>query len=121
MDVSSSSKAKATARNVNARRRNNGNNYTNQTASNITTAVNNSGSSRKSSLHDRPTQASAEKRYAQLLHYTDAQQSATNSTSNTPARGYPSLSKHKKYIYTEHILHRHNAYAWLKLLAHSVG
>jgi hypothetical protein len=79
MDVSSSSKAKATARNVNARRRNN---YTNQT-----------GSSRRSSLHDKPTQASAEKRYAQLLHYTDAQQSATNRTSNTPARGYPSLSK----------------------------
>jgi hypothetical protein len=81
MDVSSSSKAKATARNVNARRLNN---YTTQTTST---------NSRRTSLHDRPTQASAEKRYAQLLHYTDTQQSATNSTSNTPARGYPSLSK----------------------------
>jgi hypothetical protein len=88
MDVSSSSKAKATARNVNARRPNN---YTTQTTSN----------SRRSSLHDRPTQASAEKRYAQLLHYTDTQQSAVNSTSNTPARGYPSLSKCYKYYCIE--------------------
>eukprot|EP00953_Heterococcus_sp_UTEX-ZZ885_P031790 16642-Heterococcus_DN1.PRE.1 len=61
MDVSSSSKAKATARNVNARQRNN---FTAQ-----------AGGSRRTSLHDRPTQASAEKRYAQLLHYTDTQQS----------------------------------------------
>eukprot|EP00953_Heterococcus_sp_UTEX-ZZ885_P031791 16643-Heterococcus_DN1.PRE.1 len=62
MDVSSSSKAKATARNVNARQRNN---FTAQTTLN----------SCRTSLHDGPTQASAEKRYAQLLHYTDTQQS----------------------------------------------